>query len=383
MSERLELESGESVSSSIPLSSVLTLSQAAEPHDVYDWAITLASERIDADFVELAIISNELLIPAASTAPERRGREHTIPIATSIPGSVVTTGDGCIIDDRQDARGDVRAGNGNQAFASVDYRSLVCAPIPGIGVMCGKARRPSAFEQEDLNQLDAIAAIIANMVKMLEGGRGERIDPLLEEIGNLVSHDLRNKLNIATGRLDLAIKTDDEDQLQQSVEALESVERIADVVVSLARTGKPLSGLEEVDLEGAIEGAFGPLGEPDAVLTVKASATILADPDCLSQLLENLFRNAIEHSDGEVRIEVGLLEDGFYVSDNGPGIPPDIREDVCQLGYSTAPGHQGKGLSIVSRMAEAHGWTMKITDSTNGGARIELRNVVFQSNLGA
>lgn len=378
MRERLELEPESTRSLSVPLAQITELSRASEPKDVYNWGVGLVGRRTAADLVQVAVRSDELLVPVASTNQESAGRERAMPIATSIPGSVATSGERCLVEDRDDVRGAIASGD-SQGGTVHPHRSLACAPIADVGVIIARGRAPGQLDEEDLDLLEVTGEIVGNLVTLMNrNGSITSADPLLEEIGNMVSHDLRNKINIATGRLDLAIKTDDEEHLVRSVDALESVERIADVVVSLARTGKPLNGLEDVHLAEAVEMAFGPLSEPNASLVTKASATILADPDCLSQLLENLFRNSIEHSDGEVTIEVGLLANGFYVADDGPGIPAEMREEVQHLGYSTAAGHQGKGLSIVSRMADAHGWEIEITESTSGGTRVEVQGVVFR-----
>jgi signal transduction histidine kinase len=94
-------------------------------------------------------------------------------------------------------------------------------------------------------------------------------------------------------------------------------------------------------------------------------------------VLENLFRNAIEHGRSDVTIRVGTLSDetGFYVEDDGPGIPSDTRDEVFEQGYSTADDGTGFGLSIVREIAEAHGWEISATDSAEGGARFEIRGV--------
>lgn len=64
---------------------------------------------------------------------------------------------------------------------------------------------------------------------------------------------------------------------------------------------------------------------------------------------------------------------GFYVADDGPGIPPDEQKKVFEHGYTTASGGTGIGLVIVRRIADAHGWTVNVTDSADGGARFEFR----------
>jgi signal transduction histidine kinase len=73
-----------------------------------------------------------------------------------------------------------------------------------------------------------------------------------------------------------------------------------------------------------------------------------------------------------VTVTIGELDDGVYVADDGPGIPPEEREDVFEAGYSTSGSGTGFGLSIVEQVAEAHDWTVRVTESASGGARFEI-----------
>ncbi|QLH81252.1 histidine kinase N-terminal 7TM domain-containing protein [Halosimplex pelagicum] len=72
-------------------------------------------------------------------------------------------------------------------------------------------------------------------------------------------------------------------------------------------------------------------------------------------------------------VRVGTLGDeaGFYVEDDGPGIPPERRERA--LAYGTEDGEGGYGLAIVRTTVEAHGWRLSVTECDAGGARFEVR----------
>ena len=73
-------------------------------------------------------------------------------------------------------------------------------------------------------------------------------------------------------------------------------------------------------------------------------------------------------------ITVGDLEEreGFYVENDGVGIPPDEREHVFESGFSTSETGTGFGLSIAREIAEVHGWEISVTESEAGGARFEV-----------
>lgn len=105
----------------------------------------------------------------------------------------------------------------------------------------------------------------------------------------------------------------------------------------------------------------------------------MADESRLQQLLENLISNAIEHSGDDVTVTVGELDDGFYVEDNGVGIPETGRESVFEPGYSTTQDGTGFGLHIVDQVVEAHGWDIQVTTGPQGGARFEITNVEYST----
>ena len=219
----------------------------------------------------------------------------------------------------------------------------------------------------------------------------ERQNERLEEFASVVSHDLRNPLNVAQARLDLYRTTDDDEHLGNVDGALTRMEDIVADVLTLARHGRTVDDPETVQAEETVTRAWANVETGDAELRAEFDRTVRADSSRLQQLLENLFANAVEHGGEDVTVTVGELDEageppeiggppgtgGFFVADDGPGIPPADRERVFESSYSTAEGGTGFGLSIVESIAEAHGWTVTLTESEAGGARFELSGVEF------
>jgi PAS domain S-box-containing protein len=209
----------------------------------------------------------------------------------------------------------------------------------------------------------------------------------LEELTRVVSHDLRNPLHVAEGRLQLASEECDSPHIEDVRHALDRMDELLDTLLTLALEENPVGERRAVDLADLVEGCWRTVGSPAARLVVDTDRTVRADRSRLRQLVENLVRNASEHgtdretggtdasggNDPAVTVTVGDLPDGFYVADDGPGIPEPDRDRVFDAGYST--GGIGLGLAIVKEVAVAHGWEVAVTDSTDGGARFEITGV--------
>ncbi|MGM0372372.1 MAG: PAS domain-containing sensor histidine kinase, partial [Halobacteriota archaeon] len=197
----------------------------------------------------------------------------------------------------------------------------------------------------------------------------------LEEFASVVSHDLRNPLNVAQGRIELARETGSTDHLTAAKDGIDRSLELIEDMLALARAGEGASEEEPVSLTDLAATCWTQVDTDPATLTVEATGTVLADRSRFRQLLENLFRNAVEHGGDAVTVTVGDLEDGFYVADDGAGIPAEERTVVFETGHSGPESGNGLGLSIVTQIADAHGWELAVTESETGGARFEFRGV--------
>ncbi|GAA0298884.1 sensor histidine kinase [Halarchaeum salinum] len=208
--------------------------------------------------------------------------------------------------------------------------------------------------------------------------RAERLD----EFAGVVSHDLRNPIMLAKARLDVACEHPEgaAEHLAVVEDALERMETIVDDTLTLARDGRTVTDPEPVDVATLANECWraASVPESDANLDVDldASKRIAADPARLRQIFENLFANSVRHAGPAVTVTVDNLDDtGFYVADDGPGIPPEKRNTVLDAGYTDADDGTGFGLAIVDEIADAHGWELDIAESEHGGARFEFRGV--------
>jgi len=228
----------------------------------------------------------------------------------------------------------------------------------------------------------------------------------LEEFASVISHDLRNPLNVANLRVELAMQGTDSENLEVAMQSLRRMETLIDDLLTLARTGKRVTQAEPIELAAIAETSWHTVETGGATLTTETDRTVRADRNRLRQLLENLFRNAVEHGstgsqsgtvdavehgsagsqptaddtvehgDEGVTVTVGDCGDtGFYIADDGHGIPEADREEVFDSTYSTKEDDGGLGLSIVEAVVEAHGWEIGVADGETGGARFEITGV--------
>ena len=197
----------------------------------------------------------------------------------------------------------------------------------------------------------------------------------LDEFASVVSHDLRNPLVVAQGSLELYHESKAETDFERVTAAHERIGALITDLLTLAREGQQVTDTATLALGEQVSTAFEMIPSDDATLDLAVGEyTLRADDARLGQLLDNLLSNAVRHGGADVTIRVGRLDDGdgFYVADDGPGIPASLRDEVFEHGYSTGTEGTGLGLAIVRGIAAAHGWQVGVTDSALGGARFEV-----------
>jgi len=190
----------------------------------------------------------------------------------------------------------------------------------------------------------------------------------LTEFAKVVSHDLRNPLEVARSKLALLEEADPQEVA--SIEAsLDRMSDLIDDVLALAQEGQVVDDLEPVSVATMATNCWEAVATGRAELRVEDDVWIRADRGRLRSLLENLFDNSTTHAvddDSEqLAVRVGpVVRDGrrvgFYLEDDGAGIDATDRERIFESGFSTAEYGTGFGLVIVDQIARAHNWSITV-----------------------
>ncbi len=200
----------------------------------------------------------------------------------------------------------------------------------------------------------------------------EEENEYLEEFVRAATHDIRHLLAVAGGHIELATDETDADALGAAKDALERAETLIDDLSSLASERQLIGDRSTQKLAIIAKEAWHNVATANASLSIESSTQLAVDKSRLVELFENLYRNAVEHAGDGVTVRVGTFEDGFYVADDGPGLPDFGAEDPFEPGVTTADQGTGFGLSIVRTIAAAHGWDVRATAADDGGARFEI-----------
>lgn len=200
----------------------------------------------------------------------------------------------------------------------------------------------------------------------------------LESFAGLLAHELRNPLQIAQ-IYHRQERPRNEDAASVVATAHDRIEEMIDILLVTVRGTSSSTNVEPVTIRYVATDAWTAVTTDaiDGDLDVETERTIQADPTHLRYLFRQLFRNSLEHDGSGVTVRVGDLDDrdGFYIEDDGPGIPEDVRDDVVEAGFTTKADGRGLGLTFVAQLAETYEWEWTITESEAEGARFEFADV--------
>jgi signal transduction histidine kinase len=323
--------------------------------------------------------------------------QHTVERRESLAIPDAATCD--ILGEREREHNDIRCYHGTTVTVDGEVYGTVCF------VAAEPRGRPFADEES------MFAELLARMLEHeLRIARTRRRAERLDEFADVLSHDLRNPLSVARGHLRLVDDECGSEHVASVATAHDRIDALITDALTVAREGATVTEFSLVGLPAIVRDAWDGVDTADGTLAVRTEAVVRANPTRLRRLLENLFRNSVEHGttadadgiDGDeadgtgsdstpeasgdppvatggdgLSVTVGATSDGFYVADDGPGIPAEERDRVFEAGFTTDRRGTGLGLNIVREVANAHGWSVSVAESEAGGARFEVHEVDF------
>lgn len=215
----------------------------------------------------------------------------------------------------------------------------------------------------------------------------------LTTLGQLTSglaHEVKNPLNAMVIHLEI-LKEEAKGlngDFQKSLEVLEGeVHRLDRVVLGFLKFMRPQElELSSVNLNqllqrelSLLEREWGNKGIRFVLDCESDLPAISADPDLLSQVFLNIILNAcqaMEEQGGDIRVATSTHQDNeirISISDQGPGIPPEMQEKIFQLYYTTKLHGSGLGLSLVYRFIQLHEGVIDVQTEMGKGTTFNIR----------
>jgi signal transduction histidine kinase len=344
------------------LHDIATTIQTAETvSEATTQTVDAAADILDFHICSVEIHEDGWLVPYAVSEGSPDDGARAMRADQGLAGKTFQTGESHVVDQITGDEADP---------ADEAYRSGMSVPIGEHGVFQAASTEPAAFGDLDVERAELLVSHTASALDRIEREVTlEEKNERLEAFASIVSHDLRNPLSVATSRLELAQTECDSQHLGQALDALDQMESLIDDLLTLSREGDVIEDPLSVSLGTVAGEAWDMVATADATLVTPSEATIRADRDRLRQLLVNFIRNSVEHGGADVTITVETMgESGFYVADDGDGVPRAKRDKLFEQGYSTTEQGTGLGLYLVKTLVDTYGGEIWVETSEMNGA---------------
>jgi signal transduction histidine kinase len=244
---------------------------------------------------------------------------------------------------------------------------------------------------DDRQRARTSADLIGAQMRELAASR-ERLlqSEKLAALGTLaaaIAHEVRNPLAVirsAAQSLAEAAPSEAAETLRSCRFMMEEADRLASLVNSLLAFARPArltaQAVAAAELfDRALLLARGPIESRQVRIERREaprSAVASADPNLIAQVLAGLLTNAAQAAPigGEVKIEC-RAEDStveLVVEDSGPGVPAALHDRIFEPFFTTRASGVGLGLAIARQITEAHGGSIRLGESSSGGARFSV-----------
>ena len=278
-----------------------------------------------------------------------------------------------------------------KSVQSKDPIAFWCVPVVVDEKIVGTLTIDKASDEfsieDDIRILTIIAAIVAQRVKIQQ-----MIDSLVQserlatlgKLATTVAHEVRNPLGGIRGAAQLLqLEGESNSEIQEYIQVIiKEVDRLNRVVEQLLVSGNPrTAGVRPSDIGDLIDNSLSICQSElvrDNICVEKYFADdcppVSMNGDGMTQVLLNLFRNAIESMEDGGILTVRTVYNAtnqavqIYIKDTGRGIPPDVASRLFDPFYTTKQKGTGLGLAISQQIVEEHGGTIEVDVTEPQGA---------------
>src|SRR5690606_23912988 len=202
---------------------------------------------------------------------------------------------------------------------------------------------------EIMNTMTAITSISESVLNDIKAPHGESPAALNED----------HMSTTITGLEVIREQGRDLMEFVQSYRSLLSLPKPNKSIVSVQkRLGKVNVLMDQEDRDGAVHFTIG--ADP-------TDLELFIDEKQISQILVNLGKNALHslkgQENGQIKIIAGINDKGIKyirITDNGPGVPPDLIDEIFIPFFTTKNTGTGIGLSLSKQIMHLHGGTIKV-----------------------
>src|SRR5437660_9435768 len=232
-------------------------------------------------------------------------------------------------------------------------------------------------------EFEALRQALRELATALDQARDKELEAerlrAFREVARRVAHEIKNPLTAMRIAVDQVRRSGAQTAVAVDVLSAET-DRLDRLAKEFAEFGRlPEGPKSEVDMVDLLVDLGKSAVPPEVRATVHAHGapcTILGQYDPLRRAFANLLRNAAEAMGGRGPIDVEVARDGqglvVTIADHGPGIPEELRPRVFEPYFTTKQDGTGLGLALVRQTIESHNGTIRVSETTGGGATFAI-----------
>ncbi|PYP23970.1 MAG: hypothetical protein DMD51_12510 [Gemmatimonadetes bacterium] len=232
-------------------------------------------------------------------------------------------------------------------------------------------------------EFEALRQALRELATALDQARDKELEAerlrAFREVARRVAHEIKNPLTAMRIAVDQVRRSGAQTAVAVDVLSAET-DRLDRLAKEFAEFGRlPEGPKSEVDMVDLLVDLGKSAVPPEIAVTVRANGapcTILGQYDPLRRAFANLLRNAAEAMGGRGPIDVEVARDGqglvVTIADHGPGIPEELRPRVFEPYFTTKQDGTGLGLALVRQTIESHNGTIRVSETTGGGATFAI-----------